>query len=116
MHTADDIGEADLRWATRQAVPAILPAQALHQLPRLQLNEDLDQVIRWDSIFLGDLLNPGRLSGPVSAGKRKDGPHGVITFYGELQGWKLKVSRMARKQNSRFSGGHHHQRLRPGVS
>ena len=66
-------------------VAAFLAADAADNLVGLELDEDLDEVVRRQSILPRDLLHAGGHVAMMPAGQGQDSARGVIAFDGQLQ-------------------------------
>ncbi len=80
MDAPQHLAEGDFGgWAGESVSPGLAPL-TFHDAARFQFDQDLDQVIGRDPMFVGNRLHTGRAVRPEPTGERQDGPDGIVAF------------------------------------
>ena len=84
MNTTEDIAKGDFTGRFGQEVTALFAALAFDDLLRFQLDEDLDQVIRWYTLFGGKIFRADRASFSITPGQAQHCAGGIIALHGQF--------------------------------
>jgi len=101
MHRAENVPQSNFRWRTRQPLTAFFPALAFDNLLGLQLNENLDEVTRGNSLFGRQVFDAHGDTRLVLAGQTQNSASGIIALHGKLHSQKLGRCHCFRNKNSR---------------
>ena len=80
MNAPDYIAKGDVRRRAGEQIPAFLPTLALHDLLRLQFDQDLHQVIRRNALLSRKIFDSHRFAGRVMPRQTKHSPRRIIAF------------------------------------
>ena len=89
MHAAQDVPQRDLGRRASQQVPAFLASLASDDALGLELNENLNQIVRRDPLFRRQILDTHGDIFLKMPRQTHDGTSGIITFHGEFHERKI---------------------------
>lgn len=98
VNGTQDVAKGDLRGRPRKHVASFLAANTFDDLVRLQFDEDLHQIIRWNVEFSGQFLHFQRFARVIVPSETGDGASGIIAFDRELHRRKVGSARRARNR------------------
>jgi hypothetical protein len=77
---ANHFSEGDLCGRSREKIAADLSAYTAGDTSGFKFQQDLDQVLGWDSLFCRELINAHRATSRVRPGKPENSPGSIVAF------------------------------------
>jgi hypothetical protein len=84
MHRAQNVPKGDFRRRAREQIAAILPSHTAGDSLGFEFDEDLNQVIGWDTLLGCEVFDADCFPARMVTRQTQHSPGGIITLDGEL--------------------------------
>src|SRR5262249_30874180 len=89
VDTAKDISQGNLGWRPSEAITTAASTLTAHDLLRLQLDQNLHEIILGNALLFGERFNPLWNTGLMMPSESQYGPRGVIAFHRKFHAREL---------------------------